>query len=261
MVCNLLRNSRLNFNNILKLMLKSFDYNNTPDFESGQILVIDKPFRWTSFDAVNKIRFLLRNYTHNRKIKVGHAGTLDPLATGVLIICTGKATKLIDEIQSGEKTYEAGFKIGATTPSFDLETEINERFDTNKITEEQIVNVAQSFLGTSFQTPPIYSAIQINGKRAYEFARKGKNLNLDEREITISEIKINKIDMPDVMLTITCSKGTYIRTLANDFGKRLDNGAFLYYLRRIRSGNYSIKDAVEITDFENYINNLERLSK
>ncbi|MDD3740638.1 MAG: tRNA pseudouridine(55) synthase TruB [Bacteroidales bacterium] len=239
-------------------MLKSFNYNNTPDFESGEILVIDKPFRWTSFDAVNKIRFLLRRFTGNKKIKVGHAGTLDPLATGVLIICTGKATKLIDEIQSGEKTYEAGFRLGATTPSYDLETEINERFEIENITTDGIEKTAQSFLGTSFQTPPIYSAIQINGKRAYEYARKDKELILDKREITISEMKIIKIDIPDVMISISCTKGTYIRTIADDFGKRLDNGAFLYYLRRIRSGNYSINEAININDFENYIINYNK---
>lgn len=240
-------------------MFKCFDLSYTPDFELGEILVIDKPLRWSSFDAVNKIRFLLRGFTGNKKIKVGHAGTLDPLASGVLIICTGKATKIIDEIQSGDKTYEAGFRLGATTPSFDLETEINQRFDLTTINEEQIEQTAQSFLGTSFQTPPIYSAIQINGKRAYEYARKGKKIILDKREITISEMKIDKINIPDVMLTITCSKGTYIRTLADDFGKRLDNGAFLYYLRRIRSGNFSINDALEINDFENYINNFRQL--
>jgi len=239
-------------------MLKSFDFKRIPDFETGEILVIDKPLKWSSFDVVNKIRYNLRDYTGNQKIKVGHAGTLDPLATGVLVICTGKATKLIEEIQSGDKTYEAGFQLGATTPSYDMETEINRTFDISSISNEQIERMAQSFIGISHQTPPIYSAIQINGKRAYEYARKGKKLQLKTREINISDIKINKIDLPHILLTITCSKGTYIRTLANDFGKRLDNGAFLYYLRRIRSGNYSIKDAIEITEFENYINKIKK---
>ncbi|HOZ30483.1 MAG TPA: tRNA pseudouridine(55) synthase TruB [Bacteroidales bacterium] len=238
-------------------MLTSFSFNNTPDFETGEILVIDKQLRWSSFDAVNKIRFLLRGFTGNKNIKVGHAGTLDPLATGVLIICTGKATKLIEQIQNGDKTYEAGFQLGATTPSYDLETEINNTFDISGISTEQIEETVKSFLGTSYQTPPIYSAIQVNGKRAYEFARKGEKLELDKREISISDIKINKIDLPHVMLTITCSKGTYIRTLASDFGKRLDNGSFLYYLRRIRSGNFTINEAIKIDDFENYIKSLK----
>jgi len=238
-------------------MPEIFDFKRMPDFEAGEILLIDKPLGWTSFDAVNKIRYKLRILTGNRKIKVGHAGTLDPLASGVLIVCTGKATKMIDEIQAGEKVYDAGFKLGATTPSFDLETKVDQTFDIKDITVEKINKVAESFVGKSFQTPPVYSAIQINGKRAYEFARKGRTVVLEQREINISEFRINEINLPDVNLTITCSKGTYIRTLANDFGKRLDNGAYLYYLRRIRSGSFSINDAVELKDFEVFINNLK----
>jgi len=237
-------------------MLQSFSFDRTPDFEAGEILVIDKPLTWSSFDVVNKIRFKLRSYTGNRKIKVGHAGTLDPLASGVLIVCTGKATKLIEEIQGGEKVYDAVFRLGATTPSFDRETETDRTFVLPEYRDDQIIEVANSFIGQNFQTPPVYSAIQINGKRAYEYARKGREVKIEQREVFISDMKINEIKLPDVSLTVTCSKGTYIRTLADDFGKRLDNGAFLYYLRRIRSGSFSINEAVELKEFEEYMNNL-----
>jgi tRNA pseudouridine55 synthase len=235
-------------------VIESYNFNKTPNFEAGEIIVIDKPLTWSSFDVVNKIRYKLREVTGNQKIKVGHAGTLDPLATGVLIICTGKYTKLIESLQEGEKTYEATFRLGATTPSYDMETEIDKEFSLENISKEDIYKVAKSFLGISLQTPPIYSAIQIKGKRAYEFARKGKKLKLEQREINISKYEINKINLPDVNLTIACSKGTYIRTLANDFGKRLDNGAFLYYLRRIKSGNYSINNAINLEYFIDFLN-------
>lgn len=237
-------------------MLNSFYFDRKPDFESGEIIIIDKPLYWSSFDVVKKIRNILRSYLGNKKIKVGHAGTLDPLATGLLIICTGKATKLIEKIQNGEKVYETIFRLGATTPSFDMETEIDKTFSYEKITEEKIIEVVNSMKGISYQTPPIYSAIQIKGKRAYEYARKGKEINLDAREINISDIKIDKISMPDIYLTINCSKGTYIRSLANDFGKKLDNGAFLYYLRRIKSGDFSIENSLELNSFENLLNKM-----
>jgi tRNA pseudouridine55 synthase len=219
-------------------------------------MVIDKPATWSSFDVVNKIRYKLREITGNHKIKVGHAGTLDPLATGVLILCTGKCTKLIEEIQEGEKVYEAVFRLGATTPSYDMEKEIDATFDISAITEDKIYEVAKSFLGTSLQTPPVFSAVQINGKRAYEYARKGRKVKLDEREILISKYDIDEINLPDVRLTIACSKGTYIRTLVHDFGKRLDNGAFLYYLRRVKSGNFSINDAVDLNHFMEFVNKM-----
>lgn len=234
-------------------MLENYNFDREPDFQSGEIIVIDKPFSWSSFDVVKKMRNVLSNYLGNEKIKVGHAGTLDPLATGLLIICTGKATKLIEKIQEGEKVYEAVFKIGATTPSFDMETEIDQTFDYDNITDGMIINALESLKGISLQTPPIYSAVQINGKRAYEYARKGKKVRIDQREINISEITIQKISKPYVHLIISCSKGTYIRSLANDFGKILDNGAFLYYLRRIKSGNFSISDSIELKKFENLI--------
>jgi tRNA pseudouridine55 synthase len=237
-------------------MQDCFRFDRTPDFESGEIMVIDKPATWSSFDVVNKIRYKHREITGNYKIKVGHAGTLDPLATGVLIICTGKCTKLIEQIQDGEKVYEAVFRLGATTPSYDMEKEIDATFDISGITEEKIYDVAKSFLGTSLQTPPVFSAIQINGKRAYEYARKGRNVKLDEREIIITKYDVDEIILPDVKLTIACSKGTYIRTLAHDFGKRLDNGAFLYYLRRVKSGNFAIDDAVDLNHFMEFVNKM-----
>lgn len=237
-------------------MVKLFDINRTPDFESGEIILIDKPQTWSSFDVVNKIRWKLKHITQNKKIKVGHAGTLDPLATGLLIICTGKATKTIDSIQNDDKVYEAIFRLGETRPSFDMETETAETFDISNITDKQIQRVVESMIGKQSQTPPIYSAIQINGKRAYEFARKGKDVTLKSREIEISKIEINKISLPDIYLTIHCSKGTYIRSLADEFGKRLDNGAFLYYLRRIKSGDYTIDNAFKLENFTEFLNNL-----
>jgi tRNA pseudouridine55 synthase len=237
-------------------MVKLFDINRTPDFESGEIILIDKPQTWSSFDVVNKIRWKLKHITKNKKIKVGHAGTLDPLATGLLIICTGKATKTIDSIQNDDKVYEAVFRLGETRPSFDMETETAETFDISNITDKQIQRVVESMIGKQSQTPPIYSAIQINGKRAYEFARKGKDVTLKSREIEISKIEINKISLPDIYLTIHCSKGTYIRSLADEFGKRLDNGAFLYYLRRIKSGEFTIENAFELENFTEFLNNL-----
>jgi tRNA pseudouridine55 synthase len=236
-------------------MLIPFSLNREPNFELGEIIIIDKPLHWSSFDAVKKIRNLLTAHL-GKKIKVGHAGTLDPLATGLLITCTGKSTKLIEKIQNGEKVYETIFRIGATTPSFDMETEIDKTFDYSHITEQQIKETINSMIGISYQTPPVYSAIQINGKRAYEYARKGKEIKIKPREINISNININKIELPDVHLTISCSKGTYIRSLADDFGKKLDNGAFLYYLRRIKSGNFSIDDSIDLKNFELFLNKM-----
>lgn len=227
-----------------------------PDFERGEIIVVDKPLSWTSFDVVNKLRYKISAYTGVRRFKVGHAGTLDPLATGLLVICTGKATKLIEQLQEGTKTYETQFCIGATTPSFDLETEINQTFDYSNISEEQIRQALSELCGTRNQTPPIYSAIQIQGKRAYEFARTGEEVKLKQREITIHDITINKIELPIVDVTITCSKGTYIRSLADEFGKKLNNGAYLKSLRRTHNGDIDIKDAIKIDDFIQYLETL-----
>lgn len=237
-------------------MPEVFDYNRTPDFEAGELILIDKPATWSSFDVVNKIRWKLRHITGNKKIKVGHAGTLDPLATGLLIICTGKATKTIESIQNEDKVYEATFRLGATRPSFDMETEIDKEYDISNISEEDIVSVAKSFEGELTQTPPVYSAIQVNGKRAYEYARKGKEIKLKSRKIIISKVEIQKILLPDISLLIHCSKGTYIRSLADDFGKRLDNGAFLYYLRRTQSGDFSINNALKLEEFIDFLNKM-----
>lgn len=237
-------------------MVEVFNYNKTPDFQTGEVLLIDKPVTWSSFDVVNKIRWKLKHVTGNKKIKVGHAGTLDPLATGLLIVCTGKATKTIESLQNQDKVYEATFRLGATRPSFDMETEIDKKFDISNLSEEKIIEVAKSFEGDLIQTPPVYSAIQVNGKRAYEYARKGKEVKLKSRKIHISKVEILDISLPNVKLSIHCSKGTYIRSLADEFGKRLDNGAFLYYLRRIKSGEFDINDALNLEEFILFLNKL-----
>lgn len=237
-------------------MLQIFTKGYTPDFEAGEIIIIDKDKGWSSFDVVNKIRFTLKHKLGLKKIKVGHAGTLDPLATGVLVICTGKATKTIAELQTNTKEYIATLRLGATTPSYDLETEIDREFDLNNITYGKIENILKSFVGKSEQTPPVYSAIWHKGKRAYEFARKGKEIELKKREIEISRIEMQEYNSPFLTMLVSCSTGTYIRSLAHDIGKALDNGAFLYYLRRVKSGNFSIDDAIKINEFEKIVNNL-----
>lgn len=214
------------------------------DFAEGQILLLDKPLNWTSFQLVKKVRYLVKVK------KVGHAGTLDPLATGLLIICTGKFTKIIQGIQDAEKEYTGTFTLGATRPSFDMETEIDQEFDISALTEEEIYDVAKKFTGEIEQTPPIYSAIKVNGKRAYTHARKGEDIKLKSRNVIIKEFEITNIALPDVSFRVRCSKGTYIRTLANDFGKALNNGAYLSSLRRTRIGEYLIQDSLQIDEFE-----------
>ncbi len=237
-------------------MSEIFNANRTPDFNSGEIIVIDKEKGWSSFDIVNKIKFILKHKFGLNKIKIGHAGTLDPLATGVMIICTGKATKTISELQITEKEYLATIQIGATTPSYDLETEITQTFPTDSITEKQILQVLKCFEGEIYQTPPIFSAIWHKGKRAYKFAREGQEINLKKRKVFINNIKLEEFILPYATLSVTCSTGTYIRSLANDIGKKLDNGAFLYYLRRIRCGNFTLNDAINIEEFEKIINKM-----
>lgn len=241
-------------------MLLDIDINKEkPDFNKGKIIIIDKPIGWSSFDVVNKIRFKLRNITGNHKIKVGHAGTLDPLASGVLVVCTGKATKLIDGFQDEDKIYSVGIRLGATTPSFDMETEVNNTYDISQITNDSINSVANSFIGINMQVPPKYSAIQINGKRAYEFARQGQEVNMIARQIEIKELEINNISLPEINFIVSCTKGTYIRSLADDFGKRLNNGAYLYYLRRIASGGFNISQAITMENLELYFNKLKTI--
>lgn len=221
------------------------------DFKSGQVLLIDKPLNWTSFQAVNKLRWHIKQRFNIKKIKVGHAGTLDPLATGLLIICTGKQTKQINIYQGQVKEYTGTFTLGATTPSFDLETEIDKSFPTDHITDELLHQTTQQFIGDIQQKPPIFSAIKKDGKRLYELARKGETTEIKSREVTISEFEITKINFPEVEFRVVCSKGTYIRSLANDFGKALNSGAHLSALRRIKIGDFSVKKAVSINEFIN----------
>lgn len=227
------------------------------DFKNGQILLIDKPLTWTSFQAVNKLRWHIKQRFKIKKIKVGHAGTLDPLATGLLIICTGKQTKEIHIYQGQIKEYTATFTLGATTPSFDLETEVNETFSTEHITEKLLKETTKQFIGDIQQKPPIFSAIKKDGKRLYELARKGETTEIKARTVTISEFEITNISLPKVDFRIVCSKGTYIRSLAFDFGKALHSGAHLSTLRRTKIGNFSVDDA---TSIEGFIEGLEEES-
>lgn len=219
------------------------------EFLQGKVLLIDKPLEWTSFQAVNKIRWHIKKRFGLKKIKVGHAGTLDPLATGLLIICTGKKTKSINEYQAQEKEYTGTFFLGATTPSYDLETEVNQTFDIDHISEEKIYNTAKSFIGEIDQKPPIFSAIKMDGKRLYDIARKGETAEIQSRKISISKFEITRIVLPEVDFRVSCSKGTYIRSLANDFGQKLNSGAYLSALRRTRIGNFSIENALSIDEF------------
>tara|TARA_B100000524_G_scaffold307396_1_gene182920 strand:+ start:366 stop:1073 length:708 start_codon:yes stop_codon:yes gene_type:complete len=219
------------------------------DYIEGHTLLINKPLRWTSFDVVKKIRNTLRSALQLKKVKVGHAGTLDPLADGLLIVCTGKFTKRINEFQAQEKEYTAEFTLGATTPSFDLETEVNETFDYNHITEDILKKTAKSLTGNILQTPPIYSAIKQDGKRLYEHARKGEDVKIKERMVHVSKFEIIKVEMPKVHVRIVCSKGTYIRSLAHSFGKNLNNGAHLSQLTRTRIGNFQLSKAIGIQEF------------
>ncbi len=219
------------------------------DYQSGQVLLIDKPLHWTSFQVVNKMRWEIRQAFYLKKIKVGHAGTLDPLATGLLIICTGKMTKEIDTFQAQIKEYTGTIVLGSTTPSFDLETEINESFPTGHITEALIKETANQFTGEIMQFPPVFSAIKKDGKRLYEFARAGEAVEISARTVTIETFEITHIDNMKIDFRVVCSKGTYIRSLANDFGKALQSGAHLSALRRTKIGDFDVKDAVSIETF------------
>lgn len=222
-------------------------------FQEGQILLIDKPLGWTSFQVVNKVRWLIRKQYNLKKIKVGHAGTLDPLATGLLIICTGKFTKQIDTYQGQEKEYTGTFTLGTTTPSFDLETEIDQTFDISNLKEEEIVAAAKKFIGEIQQQPPVFSALKKDGKRLYEFARSGEDVEVAFRTVQISAFEITGIALPEVDFRVQCSKGTYIRSLAHDFGKALENGAHLSALRRTKIGEFSVRDAMSLEEFENQL--------
>jgi tRNA pseudouridine55 synthase len=219
------------------------------DFKNGYVLLIDKPLNWTSFQVVNKLRWHIRQKFGIKKIKVGHAGTLDPLATGLLIICTGKFTKKINEYQGQIKEYTGEFTLGATTPSYDLETEVNETFPILHITKELIEYTAKQFVGEIDQIPPIFSALKKDGKRLYELARAGETTEIKSRKINIAEFEITKIDLPKVNFRVVCSKGTYIRSLAYDFGKSLNSGAHLSILRRTKIGDFKVGDGMKIEEF------------
>ena len=228
------------FQSIMDFFKQSFE---SKSIQEGQLFLIDKPIGWTSFQVVNKMRWYLKNLTGLKKIKIGHAGTLDPLATGLLIVCTGKKTKSINLYQRETKTYIGTFTLGASTPSYDLETEIDKTYEINHITNDLIIKVARSYIGNINQIPPIYSAIKINGKRLYDYARKGKSTEIKARNVFISKLDITNINLPKVDFLISCSKGTYIRSLAHDFGQKLSSGAYLSSLKRIRIGEKILDDA------------------
>lgn len=221
------------------------------DFAEGEVLAFDKPLHWTSFDLVAKVRYALCRKLGQKKLKVGHTGTLDPLATGVVVICTGKKTKLIDQLQYDVKEYEATLQLGATTPSYDMEKEVDATYPTAHITRELIDQTLPLFLGEQWQVPPMFSAVQINGKRAYELARKGETVELKPKLLVIDEIEVLRFDADKMQLTIrvVCSKGTYIRALARDIGQRLRSGAYLTALRRTRVGQINVNDCYTIDQF------------
>ncbi len=223
------------------------------NFEEGEVFLIDKPLDWTSFDAVNLIRALVKRYHGIKKLKVGHAGTLDPLATGLLIVCTGKKTKQIDEYQAKEKVYSGTMLLGRTTPTFDLESEPDALFPVDGITENMMQSVCKSFVGDILQRPPKFSAIKINGKRAFDYARSDKELEMKERNVHIFDFKIDTKRFPEIDFVVKCSKGTYIRSLVNDFGKALNNGACLTALRRTHIGDYCVDDAWDLMELKKTI--------
>ncbi len=227
----------------------------TYNFYTGEVLLIDKPYTWSSFQAVNKLKYAIKNHpsfiVDGKKVnvKIGHAGTLDPLATGLLIVCTGKKTKTINELMGMEKEYTGTFLLGATTPCYDLEKPVDKTFATEHITIEAIKQAAKDFTGIQQQVPPIFSAVMINGKRAYEMARAGEEVEMKSREIEIKEFEITNVNMPSVSFRIVCSKGTYIRSIVRDFGLALNSGAHLTALCRTRIGSYKLEDAVTPQEF------------
>ncbi|AXT56966.1 tRNA pseudouridine(55) synthase TruB [Aquimarina sp. AD1] len=220
------------------------------DYKDGQVLLIDKPLQWTSFQVVNKLRWLIRKNFGIKKIKVGHAGTLDPLASGLLIICTGKFTKRIQEFMGQTKEYTGTITLGATTPSYDLETEVDQTFPIDHISEEIIHTTTKQFIGEIEQYPPVFSALKKDGKRLYEYAREGEEVTIASRKITITEFEITRIELPEVDFKVICGKGTYIRSLAHDFGKALKSGGHLSVLRRTKIGEFSVHDAISPETFE-----------
>ncbi len=222
-------------------------------FQAGKILLVNKPYEWSSFDVVKKIKYALKKKFHE-KIKIGHAGTLDPLATGLLLICTGKATKQLTAFQNLEKEYTGTMFIGASTPSYDLETAVDAQFPTEQITPELIRQTALQFLGETEQTPPVFSAVKVDGKRAYKKARKGHEVEIPSRKVRLDIFEITGIEMPFVHFHVRCSKGTYIRSLVHDFGKALGSGAYLHALCRTKIGDYAIENAAELNDLLTELN-------
>ena len=227
------------------------------NFKQGEVLYFDKPLKWTSFAVVNKIRYHISRKLGVKKLKVGHAGTLDPLATGVMIICTGKATKRIEEFQYHTKEYIATLQLGATTPSFDLEKEIDATYPTEHITREKVEEVLKQFVGTIEQIPPVFSACKVDGKRAYEMARKGDEVQLKAKTLVIDEIELLECNLPEIKIRVVCSKGTYIRALARDIGEALDSGAHLTGLIRTRVGDVRLEDCMKVEDFEAWLEQQE----
>ena len=227
------------------------------NFKEGEILYFDKPLRWTSFAVVNKIRYHISRKLGVKKIKVGHAGTLDPLATGVMIICTGKATKRIEEFQYHTKEYIATLQLGATTPSYDLEKEIDATYPTDHITREMVEEVLQQFKGTIEQIPPAFSACKVDGKRAYDLARKGDEVELKPKTLVIDEIELLECNLPEIKIRVVCSKGTYIRALARDIGEALQSGAHLTGLIRTRVGEVRLEDCMQVEDFPEWLEQQE----
>ncbi len=223
------------------------------NYTEGCTIVVDKPYTWTSFDVVNKIRWNIKQKLGVKNIKVGHAGTLDPLATGLLIVCIGKHTKLIDQIMGGEKTYTGTILLGKTTPSYDLESEYDQEFPTEHITPEMVEEVRKTFLGEIQQIPPIFSAKQVDGKRAYDLARAGKEVILKSNTITISDFKVSMDRFPEIDFEVSCTKGTYIRSIAYDFGKALNSGGVLTALRRTRSGELTLENSKTVDEWIEYI--------
>jgi tRNA pseudouridine55 synthase len=225
------------------------------NFEQGEVLLVDKPLNWTSFDVVNKLRYA------SKVKKIGHAGTLDPLATGLLVLCTGKFTKKIEEYQAQEKEYIGSLFLGATTATYDSETEPEQIFDISHITPAQVLDITSQFIGHIKQLPPMYSAIKVNGKRLYELARKGKEVELKPRAVYVSSFELTKIDLPNIEFKVVCSKGTYIRSLAHDLGKALGVGAYLTSLRRTRIGDFSVNDAKSVEEWVALMNQQRVLGK
>ena len=223
------------------------------DFKAGAMLLVDKPQGWTSFDVVNKLRYKIKHKLGVKKIKVGHSGTLDPMATGLLLLCTGKFTKKLHELQGLSKEYTGTMRLGATTPSFDAESDVQQTFPTEHITAELIEEARQQFLGDIEQVPPMFSAIKVDGQPLYKKARKGETVEIEPRQVHIAAFEITRVELPEVDFRVSCSKGTYIRSLAHDFGKAVRSGAYLTALRRTKVGDYDIEDAWDLDRLVEYI--------